>query len=267
MVRLMTLLFILAMGHLSWGIAPATAGSRSDVRAVSLSGQSPAIRPEAGDPRHPVVQDLSPDLIKKTIQTHLEQEWGGQVKAVQVTLLEPSEPIKLPSGTVELHVVSDASEEGLGRRLFHLAVAINGRPWKTMEVLTDVAAMIDVVSPNRFVKSDEVIDAGDLTVSRIRINQLKHPYITDQAEAIGKSPTRPLQAETPLRPSFLKTPLMMKKGDRVLIEVKRGGLSIQTYGVTKASGHIGETIMVANVDSGRELRAKIVAPGHVQVEF
>jgi flagella basal body P-ring formation protein FlgA len=37
--------------------------------------------------------------------------------------------------------------------------------------------------------------------------------------------------------------------------------------VTKASGHVGQTVMVANLDSGRELRAKIVAPGIVQVEF
>jgi flagella basal body P-ring formation protein FlgA len=52
-----------------------------------------------------------------------------------------------------------------------------------------------------------------------------------------------------------------------MIEAKRGGLSIQAYGVTKSSGHVGQTVMVGNVDSGRELRAKIVGPGLVQVEF
>jgi flagella basal body P-ring formation protein FlgA len=65
----------------------------------------------------------------------------------------------------------------------------------------------------------------------------------------------------------VKLPLIVKKGDRVLIEARRGGLSIQTYGITKASGQVGQTIMVANLDSGRELRAKVVAPSLVQVDF
>jgi flagella basal body P-ring formation protein FlgA len=65
----------------------------------------------------------------------------------------------------------------------------------------------------------------------------------------------------------VKLPLVIKKGDRVLIEARRGGLSIRAYGVTKSSGQIGQTVMVANLDSGRELRAKVVAPSLVEVEF
>jgi flagellar basal body P-ring formation protein FlgA len=130
-----------------------------------------------------------------------------------------------------------------------------------------VAAMVDVVVPSRYVKSEEVLDADDLTTALVKVYDLKHPYLTDREDAIGKSAARPLQAETPLRATFLKKPLTIKKGDRVMIEAKRGGLSIQTSGVTKSSGQIGQSIMVANLDSGRELRAKIVAPGLVQVEF
>jgi flagella basal body P-ring formation protein FlgA len=61
--------------------------------------------------------------------------------------------------------------------------------------------------------------------------------------------------------------LVVKKGDRVLIQAQRGGLSIRAYGITKSSGQVGQSIMVANLDSGRELRATVVAPSIVQVEF
>jgi len=267
MPRFWIVLIMLLLSEMPWAAGPAIAGPRADARPVSMAGQSPAHRSNEIDFNRPVVRELPPELIKKTIQKYLEGEWGTQVKAVQVTLLEPSDPTRIPAGIVELRVVPASSEEGLGRRMFHVAVTTNGKPWRTIDALTDVAAMIDVVVPNRFFKAEELLDAGDLTVSRIRIHQLKHPFITDQGEVIGKSTARPLQADTPLRPGFLKIPLMIKKGDRVMIEARRGGLSIQTYGVTKSSGHVGETIMVANADSGRELRAKIVAPGLVQVEF
>ena len=246
-----------------WLLAASWAGASAEAAALQAGEGRPSGKP---DVERAVPRTLSPDLIKKTIQKYLEGEWGPRINAVQVTVLEPSEPVKIPAGVAELRVVH-SSDDTLGRRLFHLAVTANGKPWSTIEALTDVAALVDVVAPNRFLKSDELVDAEDLTTARIRINDLRHPYLTDREEAIGKSAARPLQADTPLRATFLKKPFMVKKGDRVMIEAKRGGLSIQTSGVTKSSGQVGQSIMVANADSGRELRAKVVAPGLVQVEF
>lgn len=268
MTRTWTIAVIMLLSGTSWAPESAAAGSRADTRPVSIISRSPDPGPnEKPGLDRPVVYELQAEVIKRTIQNYLEGEWMSWVKAAQVTVLEPTDPIRIPPGTVDLRIIPDSSEEGLGRRVFHVTVTTNGRPWRTIEVLTDVAAMIDVVVPNRYLKSEELVDAEDLTVARIRIHDLKHPFITNQEEVIGKIAARPLQAETPLRPAFLKKPLTIKKGDRVMIEARKGGLSIQTSGVTKSSGQIGQTIMVANLDSGRELRAKIVAPGLVQVEF
>jgi flagella basal body P-ring formation protein FlgA len=143
----------------------------------------------------------------------------------------------------------------------------SGKLRKTIQVTADVAAMIDAVMATRYLKPDELIDRGDIKIVGMRVHQVNHPFITDEGEIIGKSASRPLPPDTPLRPAFVKLPLVVKKGDRVLIEVRRGGLSIRAYGVTKSSGQVGQTVMVANLDSGRELRAKVVAPSLVEVEF
>lgn len=244
-----------ALALLGASLVPAAGLSAADARAAALSAAQPAVG-----------RELHPDLLKKTIEKYLEGEWGQRVTAVQVTVLEPSESKRMPPGVIELRVLH-SGDEGLGRRLFRVAATADGKPWTIIETLTDVAATVDVVATARALKIDELIEAADLTTARTRVYDLKHPYITDAAEVVGKSAARPLQPDTPLRPAFLKKPFMVKKGDRVMIEARRGGLSIQTSGITKASGHVGESIMVANVDSGRELRARIVAPGLVQVEF
>ena len=258
---------VLLVAHLSCAQG-AGAASRAQARSAAVHTQTRDLRPvEKVSPDPPATRDLSPDFIKKTIQRYLEGEWGTRVKTVQVILLEPSDALKLPAGVIELQVVPSASDEGLGRRMFHIAVRTNGRPWSTIEALTDVSAMIDAVVPSRYLKAEEIMGAEDLTTSRIRVTDLKHPFIIDPEEAIGMSAARPLSAGLPLRPAFLKKPFLVKKGDRVMIEARRGGLSIQTSGVTKSSGQVGQFVMVANLDSGRELRAKVVAPGLVQVDF
>lgn len=268
MLRHWVAMLILSAGSLSWDHRSATAGAPAHAEPVRSVSQSRDGRPVgARNADRSAMQDLHPDLIRKTLQRYLEGEWGVRVKTVHVALLEPSDSIGIPSGLVELHVVPSAWDEGLGRRAFRIAINLNGRTWRTIDALADVAAMIDAVAPNRFLKPEEVIGVEDLTTTRVRIHDLKHPFITDQDEVIGKVPARPLQADTPLRAGFLKRPVMIKKGDRVVIEAKRGGLSIRTSGVTKSNGEIGQSIIVANSDSGRELRAKIVAPGLVRVEF
>lgn len=248
-------LALLLVGFLGTSLLLAAGLSPADARAAAPAAAQPATG-----------REFHPDLLKKTIEKYLEGEWGQRVTAVQVTVLEPSEPKRMPAGVIELRVLP-SGDEGLGRRLFRVAATADGKPWTVIETLTDVSAAVDVVAPARALKTDELIEAADLTTARTRVYDLKHPYITDAAEVIGKSAARPLQPDTPLRTTFLKKPFMVRKGDRVMIEARRGGLSIQTSGVTKSSGHVGDSIMVANVDSGRELRAKIVAPGLVQVEF
>jgi flagella basal body P-ring formation protein FlgA len=267
MTRILVSVVLLLFGEFLPASVSYAATARGDARPVSAPSQPIGARPVAKGIEGPVVRELSSDLIEKSIQKYLEREWKGRVQSVEVNVLSPSEAIRMPSGVVELRVVPDPSEETLGRRLFRVIVTVNGKPLKTIEALADVAAMTNVVSLNRFFKSDELIGAEDVKIASVRINQLNHPFITNQDEVIGKGAARPLQADTPLRPAFLKKPLTVRKGERVIIEARRGGLSIHTYGVTKSNGYIGETIMVANSDSGRELRAKIVASGLVQVEF
>lgn len=250
-----------------FGVTTAIAGPSGEPRSTSPTSRSPIHRATDIVVDRVAVSEVTPDLIRKAIQKHLESWWGRKVKAVLVTVLEPADPVMIPGGAVELHITPNPPEEGLGRRVFQVEVTANGKPRKAIQVVADIGAMIDAVVSTRFLKTDELIEMGDLKTVEMRVHQMKHPFITDQDEVIGKSASRPLPPDIPLRPTFVKLPVVVKKGDRVLIEARRGGLSIRAYGVTKSNGQLGQTVMVSNLDSGRELRAKVVAPNLVEVEF
>ncbi|MBX3304487.1 MAG: flagellar basal body P-ring formation protein FlgA [Nitrospira sp.] len=254
------------MGWVS-GTSVVSAGTRVDTRTVTLVKAGHEMRSVEKEREKPAMQELNAELLQGAIRRYLEQAWSQKVKMITVAVLDPAEPISVPSGIIEFQVLSASSDEGLGRRIFPVSVAVSGKAWKTIQVLADVSAMIDAIVPTRLLKTEEVIDGVDLKTTRLRIHQWNHPFVTDRDEVIGKSAARPLPPDTPLRQTFVKLPLIVKKGDRVMIEARRGGLSIQTYGITKSSGQVGQTIMVANLDSGRELRAKVVAPSLVQVDF
>lgn len=266
MVRIGIVLMWLWVGLSGWA-SVASAGTRTDTRMVTSGTAEYEMRSMEKERERLATQEITAELLQGAIHRYLEHAWSQKVKTITVTVLDPDAPIPVPSGVVELQVLPIGSDDGLGRRVFPVAVTVGGKTWKTVQILADVSAMIDAVVPARLLKTEELIDGVDLRTTRIRIHQWNHPFLTDRNEVIGKSAARPLPPDTPLRAAFVKFPLMVKKGDRVMIEARRGGLSIQTYGITKSSGQVGQTIMVANVDSGRELRAKVVAPSLVQVEF
>ena len=52
-----------------------------------------------------------------------------------------------------------------------------------------------------------------------------------------------------------------------MIEVRQGGLLVQTVGLAKAAGKTGDTIPIKNQQSGREVLGRVIAAGLVQVGF
>jgi flagella basal body P-ring formation protein FlgA len=215
----------------------------------------------------PTVHQLDPAQIQRSILQVLEREMAGKVRAIHAVVVNPLDSMKIPSGDISLRVSPNGLEEGLGRRAFHVQINMNGKPWQTIDAIADVSASIDAVVPTRVIQIDTVIEAEDVTVHRIKLTDLDHQLITDTKDVIGKSAARPLQTNNPIRLAMVKKPYAVRKGDRVSIEARHGGLSIQVIGLAKSSGEIGQTATVANVDSGKELRAKVVGPGAVRVEY
>ena len=243
---------------------------------ASLRQALAASIPESGSDRRaemkrgelrPSVQQLQPDHIQRSILQVLEREMAGKVQAIHAVVVDPLDPMKVPAGHIGLKVSPNGVQEGLGRRAFHVQVNINGESWQTIDAIADVSASIDAVVPTRVIQIDSLLEAEDLTIHRIKLTDLDHQLMTNVKDVIGKSAVRPLQTNNPIRLGMIKKPYAVRKGDRVSIEARHGGLSIQVVGLAKSNGELGQTTTVANVDSGKELRAKIVGPGAVRVEF
>ncbi len=228
-------------------------------------------RERSGAPAEPTRargrQWIYPDRIRKAIYDHLQREFAGKVHEVHVTLGDPQQPIAVSGGALALTVSAADIEGSLGRRVFQVHVAINGALSRTIEATTDVAAYLDTLTPVRLIKMDEEIDVDDVVTTRVAVFDLKTVYATDPREVIGKAAVRPLAPQAPIKLTALRRPFVVRKGDRVMIEAKMGGLSIQTAGVTKSNGELGQTVTVSNTDSGKEVRAKVVGPGVVRVDF
>ena len=143
-----SLMFVATVSMVTTGIMPAEGGEgpaiHSLVRVHEFSSPSGHNGPAARGKRL-----IYPEQIREAIHGFVLREIAGRAVDCQVALGEPQQPIAVPAGKVDLQVSASRSDEPLGRRVFQIHLAVNGRFMKTVDATADVAAVQEVVVPVR----------------------------------------------------------------------------------------------------------------------
>ncbi|MCA9472465.1 MAG: flagellar basal body P-ring formation chaperone FlgA [Nitrospirales bacterium] len=205
--------------------------------------------------------------LKAAIVKKMQSRIPSSDMKLAVEVLFPKTPVPVPKGRITLHVPDDQFGNAVGRRAFRVRITLDDTPVKTVSVLASVTLETEVVTPVRWIKVHEILREEDLVRKTVSLRTFTPDILRRLDDVVGKQATRSLPPHQPLSASFVSDPPLVHKGDRVMIEVRRGGLFIQTIGVAKASGQSGELIPVTNQSSGREILATILSPGIVEVRF
>jgi flagella basal body P-ring formation protein FlgA len=205
--------------------------------------------------------------FERVIYSALTRQYGRPHHRLKVGILSPQKPLVVPAGKIHLEVGKLVGGARTGRRSFRVGLFINGQFIKTINVVGEVKVQVPVTTPVRWIKPKEVVTAKDVMTMMVDVPSLTHDFILDSDDVIGKQVLRPLPPRKPIRKIMLDDPPIVHKGDRVMIEVRKGGLLVQVVGLAKADGKSGDTIPVQNKSSGREVVGTILSPGLVEVGF
>ncbi|WP_447968317.1 flagellar basal body P-ring formation chaperone FlgA [Nitrospira sp. M1] len=203
----------------------------------------------------------------ETIMKDLHARITSPDMKIDVQVLFPKTSLEVPAGRLTLEVQTNRLSHLTGRRAFRVQIMVDSKPIKTVNIVASVSVRTDVLTPVRWIKMHEVLTAKDVMKTTVNLRTFHQDIVMDPTDIIGKRATRALPPHQPFRASFVAEPLLVHKGDRVMIEVRRGGLFVQTLGVAKASGQSGELISVTNQTSGRDVLATVLSAGVVEVRF
>ena len=223
-----------------------------------------AAQPQSGSSQR---QTISASDLEQTIFSALTRQYGRRHHRVSVRILFPKKPLVVPAGKLDLEIEKLGRSGRTGRRSFRIGLFLNGQFKQTINVVGEIKAQATVAVPTRWMKPKEVVSADDVTAITVDMPSLTHDFIFNQKEVIGKQVLRPLSPRKPIRKIMLDDPPVIHKGDRVMIEVRKGGLLVQAVGLAKADGKSGDMIPVQNNNSGRELMGIILSAGLVEVGF
>jgi flagella basal body P-ring formation protein FlgA len=132
-----------------------------------------------------------------------------------------------------------------------------------------VPVMIDIYRP--VVVTLEPIARGTalndsmLQLQEVSVSQLQGSYFTNIAAVEGMVAKRLINSGSTVTSAQVTPPLVIKKGDAVLVTASTSGLKVKMPGTALNDGRQGEQIRVKNNHSKRTIDARVTGPGQVKV--
>ena len=117
--------------------------------------------------------------------------------------------------------------------------------------------LVEIPVLKRQVRAGDIIKAEDVEVRDYPLSRTRSDTISDLAGVIGKSPSRAISSNRPIREGEIAQPILVKKNGIVNIRYSSPGVEISTSGQATEDGALGSVISVRNLSSKKMLRAKI----------
>jgi flagella basal body P-ring formation protein FlgA len=128
-------------------------------------------------------------------------------------------------------------------------------------VRASVSALVAVtagpVAPNVPLTHEQV------TLERRDVSAVADP-VSAPGDAVGQSSRRTLRAGDILRTSQLAAPVLVKRGDQVVMLARRDGIEVSTSGEALDAGGRGALVRVKNSGSGQVVRMRVTGAGTVE---
>jgi flagellar basal body P-ring formation protein FlgA len=204
--------------------------------------------------------------IGRIIEGHIRKNLPGENVQVAVREVGNFEAITLPpeARSCKVWILEPLRKGGWVKA--NLAFHANGKEIRRITVSAQVDLYQNVVVADRYLKRHQEIQAEDLRVMPVNIQQLPPDAITNPQEVLGKRVIANLNGREPFRGSLLDVPPLVKKGDIVSVILERNSLRISCLGEIKETGRKGDRVKLVNLGSKQELFGRVVDASTVQVD-
>lgn len=224
--------------------------------ALAMPGQPPA----AGKPL--AEQELR-EIFIEVFKAHLP----GRVADVAVNDFScRPRTLAIPEGSLDYRIVGSVESDTPGKKNLIVEILVNSEKKGEVSMSGDLRFQGTVVLLSRNMFRRSILTASDIKTEFRDISMLGEDLVTNPDFAVGKKLKKTLRQGAILSAGLLENPQIIKRGDRVTIMAKSGGLQVTAPGEAKNGGALGDMVKVKNMMSRRVVQARVIDQGLVEVE-
>ena len=202
---------------------------------------------------------------KNDVANEISQRWGqltADTSATAVSFIGISDNYQLPDCSHAPHMRFNKALQA-GRNGIEMYCK---QPYWNQHFAIQLHVYRQVVVLTQPLRNKQLINNQQLRLSRQDIGELNKGFFTSTDEILGMEAKRGLPPGTVVSPDMITAPILVKRGTKVVIRVKRPGIQVEMDGFAMGSGQAGEQIRVRNLQSDKIISATVIARGLVQVQ-
>ncbi len=200
--------------------------------------------------------------IRASIQKELSKKLGS--RKFEVELSNKRLKINVPEKSFSEIEVSNLNYNA-GKQTFNAVISINSIKDYKKEIkgrLHHVMAVPVLINPLR---RGDIISSSDIDYIDMRTSDITASTLVNKNKLIGQTPRRGIAAMRPITESDIKPPMLIKKGELVVMNLNTNGLSLTSQGRAVQNGVEGDIIKIENSDSGQIITAIVTGRRTVSV--
>lgn len=159
------------------------------------------------------------------------------------------------------------SQPSVGSNCAILTFYENHKKIAILRVWGYVEAEVPVVVAKRNIRCRAIITKEDVALKREPLSRLPQDVIFSLKDAIGKEARVSLKMGSVLRLSYVQAPVIIRRNQEVTIIARGKYVIVRAKGKALENGRLGEIIRVMNVDSKKQIWARVISPEEVEVMF
>ncbi len=199
----------------------------------------------------------TPEQLRTAIVDYLRQETGHELWNVEV---DADEAVMAAFGQAGA-AVSGGKAPWTGRQRFVIAGASTSQPI-TAHARVDRMEMAVVVT--RPIERGQLIRRSDIEL-RPHLGAVPKQAVFTLDSAIGKEAIQGLRADSLLLTNQIRSPLLVRRGDRVSVRVRAAGVTIRTFAVAQQDGSAGELVSVESAEAKERYTAVVVGLRELEI--
>ncbi|QEM69865.1 flagellar basal body P-ring formation protein FlgA [Geobacter sp. FeAm09] len=173
----------------------------------------------------------------------------------------------LPEGPLDFEVVAPQQWEGWGSANLAVVARQRDRVVLNIPVQVEVEALADMVVALRQLDYGTVITGADVTLQKRDVATVGSKYSRSLDSVVDRRARMPIKANAAIRTDQVEKVPLIKSGQMVTIVAENEVMKITVTGRARSAGAEGDTIMVQNLSSLKEIPAKVINATTVQVGF